>query len=254
MKNFGLLIVYIFVISGFVFAQKYVVDTAIGDVFVKTKGKTKGVEVGYVLKGGDVLYTGKDSECYVLVNNKGYIKLEENSSITFEQIELVVKGKSVDSLKVLGSVIFSVKGIFVSGNSLNIKTDNAFATVRGTEFVVENPKKATTIYVLEGRVAVAPLFSDVEDELVSKSILVEEGEKIEISEIDVINSTSFLQKGDEEGYGIFLKGKKKPLIASEKERFSQRMKMLRELQKKRLKELEEKKKKYLKDPSELFKE
>ena len=254
MKKFGLLFFSMFVLGSFAFGQKYVVDTAIGNVYVKNQGKSKGIEVGYVLKKGDILYTGKDSECYISVKNSGYIKVEEKSSISFDEIDKVVKDGSKDSVRVVGSVIFSVKGIFGGGKSLNIRTGNAFATVRGTEFVVEFPREKTTVYVLEGSVYVAPLFSDNEEELAKKSILVKEGEKIEISEIDVINSTSFIKEGDEERYGVFLSKKKKSLLASEKERFNKRMKILRELQKKRLKELEEKKKEYLKDPSKLFEE
>lgn len=254
MKKVIYLIVLLVIFSGIGYGQKYVIDSAIGDVAIKNQKKSIEAEPGYLIKEGDTIITGKDSECYIIVEKKGYIKVEEKSSITFEQIDKAVKNGTKDNVNVKGSVIFSVSGIFSSNKPLNIKTQTAFATVRGTEFIVEINQKTTTLYVLEGKVAVAPLFSDNEDELLNKSIVVNEDEKIEISEIDVINATSFIKEGDEKGYGVFLKDKKKSLIASEKERFKQRMKMLRELQQKRKEELEKKKKEYLKDPSKLFEE
>lgn len=253
MKKIGLVLV-LFLVSSLGFAQKYVVDVVIGDVVVRNKGKVKVVDVGYVLKVGDVLSTKEDSECYISVEGKGYIKVEENSSVSFEEISKSFGSGTKDSLGVVGSVIFSVKGIFSKSKVLNVKSDTAFATIRGTEFVVESFRDKTTIYVLEGRVGVAPMFTKNENTLIAKSIILSEGEKIEISEIDVINATSFINNKDEEGYGVFLNGKKQSLIESEKERFAKRMEMLREIQKKRLKELEKKKKEYLKDPSKLFEE
>ncbi|MEN2997699.1 MAG: FecR family protein [Brevinematia bacterium] len=235
-------------------AQRYVVDTVIGNVTVKSKNKVRSIEVGYVLKEGDTIITAKDSECYISVENKGYIRVEGRSSITFEQIGRAFKGGSKDSITSTGSIFLSVKGIFGSGKALNVKTQTAFATVRGTEFVVEVEKKLTKVYVLEGEVAVAPLFSTDEEELAKRTVQVKKGEKIEISEIDVINATSFLKEGEDEEYYSFLEAKRKSLVASERERFEKRMKMLRDLQRKRSQELERKRKEYLKNPSKLFEE
>lgn len=249
-----ILVLVLVLVGGFSFAQRYVVDVVIGDVVVRSKGKLRSVDVGYVLKEGDVLSTKKSSECYISVEGKGYVKVEENSSVSFEEINKAFKGGTKDSLGVVGNVIFSVKGIFGKNKALNVKSDTAFATVRGTEFVVEVVSGRTVVYVLEGKVAVAPMFTRDENILVSRSILLSEGEKIEISEIDVINATSFINNKDEEGYGVFLTGKKRSLVASERERFAKRMEMLRDIQKKRLEKLEKKKKEYLKDPSKLFEE
>lgn len=235
----------------FSLASHYVVDNAIGDVFVRNKGRTVGVEVGYVIKQGDTIMTGRDSECYISIKN-GYIKVEQNSSITFEQLDKIAKGFKSDNVKVFGSVILSIGGVFSKDKTLNIKTQTAFATVRGTEFVIDADNRSTVIYVLEGVVSVAPLLPLTEEELIRRAVDVRKGEKIEISEIDVINATTFIKEGNEEGYGIFLNGKKRFLIESEKERFNQRMKTLRELQKKRKEELERKRKEYLKDPSRMF--
>lgn len=241
----------VFFVVTFSFANQYVIDNAIGDVFVRNKGKTRGVEVGYVVKQGDTISTGRDSECYISIKN-GYIKVEQNSSITFDQLDKIARGFRSDNVRVSGSVILSVGGVFSKDKTLNIKTQTAFATVRGTDFVVETDGKSTVIYVLEGVVGVAPLLPLADEELMRRTVDVRGGEKIEISELDIINATSFINEGDEEGYGVFLNGKKKSLIASEKERFNQRMKMLRELQKKRKEEIERKKKEYLKDPSKMF--
>ncbi|MCX8029280.1 MAG: FecR family protein [Brevinematales bacterium] len=246
--------ILVIMISSFVYGQKYVVDTSIGDVYVLNKGKSSIVEVGYIIKQGDTIKTGRDSECYISVDRRGYIKVEPNTSVKFEEIESIAKESKRDKLSVNGNIILSVKGIFSQNSSLSIKTSTAFATVRGTEFVIEVADMTTRVYVLEGKVEVAPLVSQVESDLLMFSTLLNAGEKIEISEIDVINATSFLRKGKEGEYGVFLNSKKKSIIASERERFSQRMKMLRDLQKKRKEELERKKKEYLKDPSKMFEE
>lgn len=254
MRRTWVLVLSVLLCAGIGYANRYVVDSAIGDVFVKNKGKTREVRVGYTLIEGDTIITGKSSECYISVEKKGYIKVEENSSITFEQINRTFGNKTSDSLRITGNILFSISGVFTKNKVLNAKTETAFATVRGTEFVIESKKEATVVYVLTGKVAVAPLFSENENELSERTITLNEGEKIEISEIDIINATSFLKEGEKDKYNIFLTGKKKPLITSEKERFNKRMKLLRELQKKRMKELEKKKKEYLKDPSKMFEE
>lgn len=252
MKRSFLVLGIFFIVSTFAYAKTYTIDLMIGDVVVKNGNKKVNADIGYVIKKRDIITTGKDSECYISVDGgKGTIKVEENSTITFEDIEAVIGAGTIDKVSLKGNVIASIKGVFSNDKMLGIKTQTAFATVRGTEFALEVKNDNTTaLYVLEGKVAIIPSLKLSEDELIDKSVFVNEGEKVEISEIDVINATSFMK--DEEKFQGFLTGKRVSLVASERERFKKRIDMLKEIQKKRKEELEKRKKEYLKDPSKLF--
>ncbi|MGC8870324.1 MAG: FecR domain-containing protein [Brevinematia bacterium] len=253
MRNIFLVVLLFVFATTFAYGKTYTIELMIGDVVVKN-GKNKiNVDIGYVIKKGDVITTGKDSECYISVDNgKGTIKIEEKSSIAFEEIDKVTSNGTIDKVNLKGNIVSSVEGVYSENAMLGVKTRTAFATVRGTEFVMEVGKDDTTtsLYVLEGKVAIVPLVALSEEELISRSIFVNEGQKIEISEIDVINATSFIT--DEEKFEGFMTKKKVSLIASERERFKKRINMLKEIQQKRKEELEKKKKEYLKDPSKLF--
>jgi hypothetical protein len=247
---FAILVALVFAVPSF--SVTYKIDFILGDVIVMKGKKSITPDIGYVIKKGDKVITGKDSECSITIDDKGVLKLEEKSSVSFDEIGRIVNDYKLDKVSAKGNIIFSAKGAFSDKNRLGIKTETAFATVRGTEFDIETDGDSTTLYTLEGTVYIAPLIPGVRyGELIDNSIEVNENEKITITSLDVINATSVF---NEKGEFSFLESNKKSLTEAEKERFNKRLKMLKELQKQRKSELQEKTKEYSKDPSKLFDE
>ncbi len=248
---FGVIVLLAFISTSF---ADYVIDFVVGNVKIKSGKKNLEANMDYVLKKGDTVVVGKDSECIISVYQKGYIKLEENSSITFENLQAISSQGTFDKVSTKGNVLFTVSGVFSPKKVLAIKSKTAYATVRGTEFAMEIDEDSTTLYVLEGSVYITPNVKVSESKLYSISTPINENEKVEITSLDVINATTVLDKAGEEGLISLIKSKKKSLIESEKERFSLRLNALKEIHKKKKEEMKNKMKEYKKDPSKLFEE
>ncbi len=251
MKKLVLAISLLIFFSGISFGATYKIDLIIGKVTLKQGSKSISPSIGYILKKGDTIITGKDSECTIKINDKGLLKIEEQTTVTFDEIEKVAAGYKIDKISAKGNIIFSAQGVYSPKSRVTIKTETAFATVRGTEFIIESDEQDTTVYTLEGSVLVAPAIPDIEyTKLIDRySIDVNEEEKITLSSLDVINATTKFKEGE----GIeFLKNKKQPLTEIEKQRYKQRLQMLKELYKKKKSELQKKTKEYSKDIEKLF--
>lgn len=151
---------YIFLSLFFVFSchkefedRRYVIFLVVGDVYVNGKA----AQLDYVFKVGDEVEVKKDSELVIVVYGKGTIKVVGESKFKFDEIQSLVEGNKNDTISLLKGKLFSkVEGIFSDENNLNIKTESAFVTVRGTIFMVRVVAKDTEIKVNKGRVYVAP--------------------------------------------------------------------------------------------------
>ncbi len=251
MKKLEIVTFLLVLLSTISFGATYKIDLIIGKVILKQGYKSMSPNIGYTLKKGDTIITAKDSECVIKINDKGLMKIEEQTTVTFDEIEKITTKYKLDKISAKGNIAFSGRKVYSPKNKVTIKTETAFATVRGTEFVLEAEEQNTTIYTIEGSVSVAPILPNAEYTTLidNYSVDVNEGEKISLSSLDIINATTEFEKGK----GLeYLKGKKQPLTEIEKQKYAKRLKMLKELYKKRKSELQKKTKEYSKDIEKLF--
>jgi len=174
------------------------VTMAYGDVKVVNMGEISDVEVGYVLRYGDVIQTGPDSECEVQISGSGVLRITENSSVSLSEIVFASsKRTETEAFVVSGSVKSAFKKL-PERETFKVKTETAIAAVRGTKFSVSVDNQGKTkLVVTEGKVIFAPRISKLEEikeatkddkvkgkiseiEL-SGGIVVDEGKKAEIT-------------------------------------------------------------------------
>lgn len=139
-------------------------------------------EIGLPLLKGDTIETGRDSLAILELENRGTLKLRENTTLELNNLG--------DEM----SVSLSAGGLFsrirrLAGRGYNVRTPNVSAAVRGTEFFVAfgktvEEKPDVWLCVNEGAVEVA-----LEDS--GESVLVNQGEGINILASNRITDPQF---------------------------------------------------------------
>lgn len=142
-----------------------------GDVTILHNGSIVPAEIERELSLGDRITTGPDSLAILEIDGRGTLKLREDSSLVLEALDEDI------SVGLLSGGLFS-KIRRLAGRGFNVRTPNAVAAVRGTEFFVAYGRTVDAdpdvwLCVNEGSVEVA-----LEDS--GDSVLVEEGEGINI--------------------------------------------------------------------------
>ncbi|MCS7298918.1 MAG: FecR family protein [Spirochaetia bacterium] len=173
------------------------VSVSVGDVKALRGSDIFGVEVGDVLRGGDTIITGPNSECVIQVGNGVALKILENTSLSIAGvIQNQDKQENIFSL-VKGSIVSLVKKL--NNENIRIRTSTGLALVRGTKFMVSSDNDKTTLIVSDGKVAssirskaVGDIFTGLSPEQREKLVLlegisevdVESGKQIDVSKAD----------------------------------------------------------------------
>ncbi len=160
------------------------VTFVIGDVKLLRDGKEAGpLKLKDILKKGDTVETGEMSEAALQVGTRAVILVNSNSTLTIDTILeknkdefFVEKGRAVTTVKKLGR-----------DSEFLMRSNNAFAAVRGTTFSVNAKENVTEIAVDEGNVYVMNI--EAEDE---KSV--EPGKTAVISDIVEMRDVNTLEK------------------------------------------------------------
>jgi hypothetical protein len=201
-----------------------VVSLAYGDVKVSNVilGSSKGVEIGYHLKEGDVIITSNDSECELKVSHFSEIKILENSVVSFS--ELITKTKeTIREINLQSGTVLSLFKGKKPNERLNIKTDSGFASVRGTYFYVSSDNKKSKLVVAEGKVSMSPRLKNLEEVMnlskdeglkskiltmqVDSGIFVEGGKKSEVTPDTSKKAQELIQKDVENIKNLVAQGK-----------------------------------------------
>jgi len=201
-----------------------VVSLAYGDVKVSNVilGSSKGVEIGYHLKEGDVIITSNDSECELKVSHFSEIKILENSVVSFS--ELITKTKeTIREINLQSGTVLSLFKGKKPNERLNIKTDSGFASVRGTYFYVSSDNKKSKLVVAEGKVSMSPRLKNLEEVInlskdeglkskiltmqVDSGIFVEGGKKSEVTPDTSKKAQELIQKDVENIKNLVAQGK-----------------------------------------------
>jgi hypothetical protein len=130
-------------------AQVPVVLLSIGDVKVKSKGKDLlSVQVGQIIKKGDIIITGSNSQVSIQMGKHSMVQLISNT--TFEARSLFEDDNMEFFLK-KGTVLSKVDKLNKNG-SYKVKTITSIAAVRGTTFSVTVNNGMSTVGVSHGKV------------------------------------------------------------------------------------------------------
>lgn len=143
-----------------------------GEVSIKRRGGDKSFKaaVGMRLVEGDSIYTQKDGNVTVVLDNNNQMTIGTDSVVNLAEMKKLSKNsaKTVVSVK-KGSIFSNIKKKLTEKEIYQIKTPNAVAGVRGTKFYVNVQGNDSFVYVLEGKVR-------LESVVGKKSIYVKRGE------------------------------------------------------------------------------
>lgn len=125
-----------------------------GDVMIKKSGgkKTFKAKKNMKLSEKDTVITGENGSVIVVFENGNQSIIGKNSKLKFDEMKKVAKKEYKISLNLKSGDLFNnVKNKLKKNESFKVKTPNAIAGVRGTQFYVR-VKKLAYFGVTEGRV------------------------------------------------------------------------------------------------------
>ncbi|MFH1825521.1 MAG: FecR domain-containing protein [Candidatus Firestonebacteria bacterium] len=169
----SMLIVGVWVSCGF--ANNATITKMEGEVEVLYKGEKNwdAPRLYYVLKSGDKIRT-KNGKAELILNDGSVINIRENTYLEMTKLEFDAV-KRVSILQLLMGKIKSKVTKRDEGSIFEIRSSNAIAAVKGTEFIVEVFEKTTDVIVLEGVVALSDIMKE-------KEIFIKENEKSSLKE------------------------------------------------------------------------
>jgi hypothetical protein len=165
---------------------------ATGTINLVRDGKTGSPMPGDSIKEGDILETGEQSMA-VIEWGTSYVKVWEKARITWDQIR-----KNHDSNALIteisipaGSLLVKTSLKLFRGESLNVKSSTAVASVRGTEMRFIQYENASRVECIEGKVRVAHAHTDRGAVFLGagQAAIVEPGKEIQIVPIEDINAS-----------------------------------------------------------------
>ena len=128
--------------------------SVLGAAEVMREGRWQPIRVGEALAVGEVVRTGEGSRVAVQLANGSQLKLNANSQLELKQINPQPAGLVPASTHLLQNIVRVLSGevwIRSSGESLEIQTLPATATIRGTEFnLAVGPSDFARLAVLNG--------------------------------------------------------------------------------------------------------
>ncbi|MEL6544769.1 MAG: FecR family protein, partial [Myxococcota bacterium] len=114
---------------------------------------------GMRVREGDQIRTRRDGSLRIVFSDRSLLNLGPSSSAVIQRYRVGKRDESRDvGIKLwAGKAWARVTGWFGSDNNFEVRTPNAVAGVRGTEFSVDvSPTGETSVTVFEGAVEVAP--------------------------------------------------------------------------------------------------
>ncbi len=132
----------------------YLIDAYVGDVQVSHNGTDwLPAEVGMELKQADVIKTGDNSFCDIVMPNRGIFRVTYNSVIYLSKLT-----EKIEELEVRqGRIAVNVTEKLEADEDFRISTGTAVVAIRGTQFVLEmKPSGDFNTVVKEGVVVAKP--------------------------------------------------------------------------------------------------
>ena len=178
MKKLSKSFVFIAVLCAFSFAEtRAVISDMEGDVFVK---KVKNAEltvadVDMELNDGDIIITKKDGKAEIIFDeSNSMITLLENTQLVLAKMESTSKEQNTFLELIAGGIVNIINKAEGVKKSFEVKTPNAVAAVKGTQFGVEAFEKESNFGVFEGEVVVSGV--DASGVLLEKANVTENNE------------------------------------------------------------------------------
>lgn len=132
-------------------ANVYLIDLTVGNVEISRNNGRVWIPavVDSDLNSSDMIRTGPQSYCEItLPENQGSFRILENSEIRLSSL-----GKAFRVNVRRGRSLFDLFRPLFADESFNVETDTAIASVRGTQFLVENTGDALMVSVVHGTVS-----------------------------------------------------------------------------------------------------
>lgn len=129
--------------------QQYVVDLVVGKVLTShNDDSTNWLEAdpGMLLDEKDLLQTGKEAYCDIIMPGRGIIRISEESELVLAQLQA---GKEQLRLN-KGKIGLNISQKLKKDETFKVETDVAVASVRGTQFFVEKNENGINTVLLEG--------------------------------------------------------------------------------------------------------
>src|SRR5690606_8261265 len=99
--------------------------------------KSSQAIAGSILEEGDEIQTGKKAKAEIMLGNKGFFKLEENSTFRLDKVSLDDSGVNSMNGSILNGRMLSIIKKSKQGETVGINTPTSLAGVRGTSFVTD---------------------------------------------------------------------------------------------------------------------
>ena len=158
-----------------------------GKVGVVKDGVEYEAYSGMVLTEGYSIVTSSDSYVRLALDGDKYIKLEEGSKATFEEVGMLGTGKTTINLE-RGAILSEIVNPLKTDESYIVNTPNAVLAVRGTLFKVavdvnDNGESNTNVYTYGG--AVGSKRIEPNGNVVDEQVIIDAGYKTTVKMDDV---------------------------------------------------------------------
>ncbi len=135
---------------------KLIVQSAIGDVTIKSSESEREPVIGEEIKQGERIITASKSIIDIQYGTKGVLRINENSSVEVALL-LTRDGAEQSKLNMSEGKIFVTISKLTKSSKFEVSTNTTVAAIRGTSFRVTAGKKASKIDVLSGKIKVNPV-------------------------------------------------------------------------------------------------
>lgn len=136
--------------------SKLTVQSAIGNVIIKSANSERVPVIGEEIKQGDRIITSKRSIIDIQYRTNGVLRINENSNV---EIALLLSSNGVEhsKLNMPEGKIFVTISKLTKDSKFEVSTNTTVAAIRGTSFRVTAGKKESKIDVLAGKIKVNPV-------------------------------------------------------------------------------------------------
>ncbi len=123
----------------------------------------RSIKVGLLLKRGDIVRTGAESECLLRMSDETQVQLSANTSLQITQIAQEADGTRDVRMRVgIGRLWANVAKLLTRESSFQVETPLLTVAVRGTLFEVEVSEKTAKVGVLDGALSLFRLFTGID--------------------------------------------------------------------------------------------
>jgi hypothetical protein len=129
---------------------------SVGDVKIVSQKKEHSTNPGTVLNNGDEIITGNKSFIDLNFLDKGVIRIGENSSVNIDILTADAMKESAKMSMQKGKMVITLSRLR-KDSSFEVRTSTSVAAVRGTTLKVVSDESGSKVYVVKGKVSVAPI-------------------------------------------------------------------------------------------------